>query len=55
MGLTLLPQSLSGPETGPSILFLAAGQKLTRFRFYGTWIYSPWPSGIPSDSEGRES
>jgi len=54
MGVVLLPQSLSGPEAGPSTGFLTAGQELARFCFYGTLICSPLPSDIPSDNKGKE-
>ena len=55
MGSMLLPQSLSGPEAGPSTCFPTAGQELARFRFYGILICSPLSSDIPSDNEGKES
>ena len=54
MGSMSLPQSLLGPETGPSTCFPTAGQELARFRFYGILICSPLPSDIPSDNEGKE-
>jgi hypothetical protein len=55
MGSVSLPQSFWGPGAGPATRFLTAGQELARFRFGGILTFSPLPSDILSDNEGKET